>query len=491
MVTDVVNSPDGSKEAGMRAAVMRMTSALLDRVKLASKLGFSFGGKRDLYGVLGYETAPTMDHFIAKYMRQDIAARIVDAPPDAIWSDPPEMLGEPALVSAWNEIVRKHEVWTVLHRADRLARLGRFSVILFGFDKGRALDSPVKDGRELIYIRPIGESNVTIESFVTNPSDPNFGKPELYTVKFDDPTQKRVTQTSVTKNIKDLKVHHSRVLHIVENPLEDEVLSVPIMAKVYNLLDDLLKVAGGSAETYWLAANRGIQADIDKEMEIDPNDAKELSDAMDEYQHQLRRILRTRGVKLNVLSGDMADPKNVFDMIMSILSGATGIPKRILTGAEAGQLASEQDRANWAERIVERRKLHAEPYILRRFIGKLQQFGTLPEGDYEFKWPEAFKVSPLERAQTMAAAARAVGNLSRQTGNKTPMQITSRVEARAIIGLEGDLPEGELQETEADLMREQMDKQAEIQRERTQQGGPGAENEPTGAPGEGGSGERG
>src|SRR5690606_28540406 len=85
------------------------------------------------------------------------------------------------------------------------------------------------------------------------------------------------------------------------------------------------------------------------------------------------------------------------------------------------------------------------------FIQKLMAAGILNEQEYEYHWPEAFRVSPLERAQTMAAQARAVGNLSRQTGNKTPMQITSREEARRIIGLEGDLPESEMLPTDLEV----------------------------------------
>src|SRR5690606_4986055 len=206
-----------------------------------------------------------------------------------------------------------------------------------------------------------------------------------------------------------------------------------------------------------LTGNRGIQADVDKEMELDPSDAQDLSDELDEYMHSLRRIIRTRGVKLNPLGGEPPNPKEVFDMIIAIISGTTGIPKRILLGSEAGQLASEQDRANWAERIQDRRALVVEPYVLDPFIHRLMSVRILREEEYEYKWPEAFRVSPLERAQTMAAQARAVGNLSRQVGNKNPMQITSREEARNIVGLDGDLPESETLPTDSDLEREQRD----------------------------------
>lgn len=437
--------------AGTSPAI-RLMSTLLDRAWLAQRAGVQFDGKRRLYQIFGYKENILPEDLHAKYRRQDIASRIVDAPPDATWSQPPNVIFSGRNVKVWQELTRKHRVWNVMHQADRLARMGRYSLILIGSNDGKKLNTPLTSASEILYLKPIAERQVQITEFEDNSNDPHFGKPRMYKITFDNPTMKQhAGGTTQISKVDDMIVHHSRVIHVVENPLEDEVFSTPILEKVYNVLDDLLKVAGGTAETYWLTGNRGIQADIDKEMELDPADAAELSDELDEYMHSLRRIIRTRGVKLTPLGGDPPNPKEVFDMIIAIIAGTTGIPKRILLGSEAGQLASEQDRANWAERIQDRRVLVVQPYMLDPFIRRLMDIGILREAEYQYEWPEAFRVSPLERAQTMAAQARAVGNLSRQTGNKTPMQITSREEARKIIGLEGDLPESEMMPTDADL----------------------------------------
>ena len=131
-------------------------------------------------------------------------------------------------------------------------------------------------------------------------------------------------------------------------------------------------------------------------------------------------------------------------MIVNLISGTTGIPTRILLGSEAGQLASEQDRANWAERIDERRTLFCGPRILEPLADRFQEMGVLSEGTVEFEWPPAFIQNPLEIGQTQAQTARAIGNISRQTGNKAPMQLTSRLEARELLGFEGDLDESEI-----------------------------------------------
>ncbi len=433
---------------------MKTLSALVSRFQLAARAGLRFGGLRDFYSVFGWKTTVTTNDFMGKYIRQDIASRIVDAPPGATWSDPPKFVGNDAAKSDWDGLNEEHDLWGTMHRADRLCRLNHFSIVLFGFDDGSNLERPVGTVRELLYARPVGSRLIREVTFNDDARNRRFGLPETYKITFDDPSKRVVNSREVsTGRHRDLVVHHSRVVHIVENPLEDIIFGTPIMEKVFNLLDDLMKVAGGTSEVYWLTANRGLHADIDKEMDIDPKDAAALSDEIEEYQHQLRRVIRTRGVDLNVLESSTPSPKETFDMLMALISGTTGIPRRILLGSEAGQLASEQDRANWAERIAERRALFAEPHILKPVMTKLQEVGLVAEGSVEFDWPTAFKMSPLEASMVMAQKARAIGNISRQTGNKNPMQLTSVVEGSDIIGLEGDLAESDILEPPEEEVR--------------------------------------
>ncbi len=444
---------DATKEFGLRAM-----SGLISRLQLANRAGLSFGTLRDYYDVFGYKKQLRTEDFLAKYVRQDIASRIVDAPPGATWAKPPTLDASPEIITAWDELLENTDLLGTMYRADRLARLNHFSVMLFGFDDSASLGAPIRSGgrnTSLLYVRAIGSRQIRELTFDSNERSPRFGMPEMYKFQFDDPAVKSITAGTITvKGLKDITAHWSRTVHIVENALEDTVFGIPIMEKVYNLLDDLLKVAGGTAEMFWLAGNKGLQADIDKDMDVDPADAAALGDEIEEYQHQLRRVIRTRGVTLNDLGSDVPDPKANFDMIMSLISGTTGIPRRILLGSEAGQLASEQDRANWADRIAERRALFVTPGILKPVTSLLQTVGLLPEGPIKFEWPSAFIMSPLEDGMAKAQTARAIGNISRQTGNKSPMQLTTREEGREIIGLEGDLPESEL------LIEEEDDSQA-------------------------------
>jgi hypothetical protein len=179
-------------------------------------------------------------------------------------------------------------------------------------------------------------------------------------------------------------------------------------------------------------------------MELDSEDAKALSDEIDEYQHQLRRVLRTRGVKVDTLGSEVADPRGIFQTLLSDLAASTNIPQRILIGSEAGQLASEQDRANWADYIERRRKVFGQPYILKPTLRALEGLGYLSKDTADkatWEWPEAFHTSPLEESNIEAAEARAVVNLTRRNQYGNPL--ISDEEARRMLKFPSKVPAGE------------------------------------------------
>lgn len=430
-----------------------MMSDFLSRFGLSRMAGIQFGGKRDLYQVFGYKTSLTFNDYYAKYKRQDIAKRIVNAPASATWRNPPKVSATQQFTKDWNELEERLKLWGQIERVDRLAGLGQYAILLLGINDSKRLDQPVtKDyANELLFVKPYAQTSVDIIELEDDITNERYGLPKMYRIKASD-TKEDSSGTQISFKFKEQKVHWTRVVHVAEDCLESNYLGTPRLEGVYNLLDDLLKVSGGTSETYWMASNRGMQIDIDKDAQLTEDDAQDLSDEVDEYQHELRRVLRTRGVTVKNLGGNTPDPKNTFDMIISLLSGTTGIPKRVLTGSEAGQLASDQDRANWADRIKERRTTFAEPNVLLPLITQLINAGIMPDvalTKVNYEWPPNFQLTPLEEAQSMAQKARAAINLSKQY-SKGSKPITTIEEAREMIGLPGQPKEGKIPEMIAD-----------------------------------------
>jgi hypothetical protein len=409
-------------------------SSLLNRMWLAAAAGLGFKGARDYYEVLGYKRLLTPQDLMAKYERQDITKRVVDKPCEAIWAYPPEVKEGSAKAKKAIKTLKKLGLFTALLQADRLLCFDQFSILWLGLPGNPETPASASSVEDIKYMSAHGAGSVDITKYEQNTNSERFGMPVEYRIRIDRQGIPNSASIPVT-------VHWSRVVHLVDSPLQGRIMSNPRLAPMANLLDDIFKIAGSSAETYWLAANRGMQVDIDKEMQLSAPDAQALSDELDEYQHQLRRFLRTRGVKVTNLGSDAVDPSNVFTTLIGLLAAASGIPQRILLGAEAGQLASEQDRANWAETVNQRRTTFVEPYVLRPLFLHMEFLGILPKDttiDLEYEWPEAFRQNPLENAQTMSAKARALINLSRQSQYGTPY--VGMKEGRAWMGLPPELP---------------------------------------------------
>jgi uncharacterized protein len=415
--------------------------AMMNRAIMAARAGMQFGNKRNLYEVFGYNKAPRYEDLYAIYLRQDIASRVVDAPATAIWSRPPAVTGNDEFNAKWQKLLQEQQLWSLFDRLDKLAGIGKYATLLIGVDDIQSTQdlakpvAPNSDAR-ILYLQPYGESSAQINKFSADVTSAKYALPELYNLSPNDPASVVTGRTSQMQKLT-LLAHESRVLHVAEGGLEDNIFGLPRLEKVFNLFTDLAKVVGGTAETYWLTANRGMQINIDKDLELSEDDAAALSDELDEFQHQLRRYVRTRGVEMKPLGTDTPDPEKTFNMLIALISGTTGIPKRILIGSEAGQLASEQDRANWADRIDERRTMFAEPVILRPFIMKLQEMQLLPMCEVTIVWPDAYTLSPLERGQSRAQEARAAVNLQRALtdANKESLDpVISREEARKLLG---------------------------------------------------------
>lgn len=442
----VVDLPE--RKEGLSVQAIRALSGMISRLQLGRLT--SFEGKRDYTNIFGWDTTITAEQMLYMYNRGGIAKRLVDAYPDANWSRPPEVWaeGDDAWTRAWNELLQKIDVWSALYRLDKLAALGHYSVLLIGTDRP-GLDRPLRNPQALNFLQPYSEISAKIHKWGRDPASEDYGRPIQYRIYPDNGgaglTLSNSNGIETAGSVRNsFLVHNSRVLHVNRGSLEDDVYGQPLMAPSWDYLTDLRKVVGSSSESYWISANRGMQADVDKDMSLNSGDEAALQEEIDDFFNGFRRFVRTKGVKLETLKNDLANPKDPFDVLVTLISGTSGIPKRILLGSEAGQLASTQDKGNWAERLEEERALHSEPKILRPFIKKLITVGLLPEpapgAKMHVLWQDAYRMSPLERGQTSAQTARTIANVVRMldSENEATRNLLSREEIRALLGFSSD-----------------------------------------------------
>lgn len=393
---------------------LQVLTTMLERRGLAALLGQQYGGKRDLYEVLGYNRLPGYADYLARYERQDIAGMIVELPAQDTWRTPPTLRDgkseASAFLGAWKSVAERLGVWHYLRRLDTVAGIGRFGVLVLGLRdvkrvRGRpaatALSDPVQAGSlagpdDVLYFTVKGEGAVEIAESDLDASSPRFGLPQVYEIQFG---------TAKTR------VHWTRVIHVAEGLLEDDVYGTPRLRRVHNLLDDLIKVVGGGAEAAWRRADPGVHVDVRDEYELGETAEEELEEQVEAFVHQWKKFLMTRGVDVEALAGEVQDTSGLAKMILSLIAGATGIPQRILLGSERGELASRMDENTWAGSIRARRAQFAEPRILRALIDRLIWAGALPapdNGGYEVVWTPLFEVDDKEASAVAETFARAV-----------------------------------------------------------------------------------
>lgn len=392
-----------------RAVRANARSILADRLSIG-RHGTQFGGNRDYYEILGYPLNPELKDYLGKFDRDPLGGRIVEFPPEETWRDTPTVKDgkdkdaeeDTKFCNAWSDFAESRRVYHYCQRVDTLAGIGHFGVLLIGVAGSDELKTEVKRVRgieDVIYLRPYGEQSVTVKEFQTNPSNPRFGLPHMYSIATADMAGGNINPSSTRST----DVHWSRVIHVAEGLLENEVYGRPRLQRVINLLDDVLKVVGGSAEATWKLIRKGfvLNAD-DPEAEFKSEDKAAIEEQFDEYDHGLRRLMLTRGLTPHDLGSETVDPSGIFDVIMTLISVATRIPKRILMGSERGELASTQDASTWAGYVASRQLNFAEAVILRPLIDRLIQWKALPEPKnkrYTVVWDPLFELTDKEKAE--------------------------------------------------------------------------------------------
>lgn len=389
------------------AQLKTLESLIQTRLNYSGILGESYGGSRNLYQVLGYDKTVGYEQYLFFFKREDIAKTLIEKLPKACWTNPPTITDEQEdseFEKEYEKFVKAFKLYSLLFRADKLMGLGTYGILFLGFNDAKSnqlhIEVTPSNTLELLYIQPYSEQTAKIHEIESDPTNPRFGLPKIYQISITD-TYNSLTGGSSTSN-QSMLVHHSRIIHLLEDPLENEVEGTPKLEAIYNRIQDTRKILGGSAEMFWRAGVPGKVAKADEKHTMGLTDKEDLQAQFDEYEHNLRRFLTVQGVDITNLETDIASPKDSLEAQLNIISVVTGIPKRILIGSERGELASSQDQETWNHLIGDRQVDLCSPVFLRPLIDKLIDYKILPSpknDDYMINWPILIAIGEKEKAE--------------------------------------------------------------------------------------------
>jgi hypothetical protein len=440
-----------------RAIVNQHLGINVSRAELAARLGSSYGGDRKLYDALGYPLNLTHDHYYARYARQELAKAIIDRPVKATWRgglDLQESVEQDTpFQSAWREISRRLGIIEKWFRADRMAGIAEFSVLFLGLSGNGPLDEEPTGNPKLMYLQPFDQRSVRIVEWEEDPRNERFGLPLVYRlqIKTRSSLNERGGVAAVPNNV---DVHWSRIIHIADDTWISSIYGTPRLEAVYNRLQDLEQIVGGSSESFWRQVFPGMIFKVNEDADETNYDKGEFEDRVDKFIHQFRRYLRLGNMDFEAVKPDIASPLDHIKAELMLISSVTGIPMRMLTGSEMGERASQEDRKSWAERIDERREYFVEPIMIRQTIDRFVSFGILPEpeDDYEIIWAPLYSPTEKEQSETTLNRTKALASYAQSMAEAI-------VPRSAFLKKEMGYDEGEIEEmdemVEAEMTEEQ------------------------------------
>lgn len=403
-----------------------------------------------LWDGVGYprEGSLSFGDYWLRYERQGFARGIIDKPAHDTWQDTPDITDKSHQDAETDDQTQfEKEVERLLsgepvrrkptHRmevADRLAQLGEYSIILLGV--GDSLESElsgVTDGEsefdgleDLGYIATFGQDRIDEIDVVTDPRNDRYRLPKRYKVIVEEADEGEDSSEETEW------IHWTRVIHIPEGTLEDDLRGTPALKPIWNNLLNIEKILAGSAEGYWRGGYQGLVIRPPEgpsgPIQFEDNDSGELANEIRQWEQNYKRTIATTG-KVEPINSSVGDPESHLNQQIKEISACKEIPQSILMGNESGERATTEDKSMWNEFIAQRRNQFADAVILRPFIQRLIDIGILPEpnGDgFVIDWPPRVELTQSEKAELMSTKADAVHTVS----GGDPERVLSRAELR-------------------------------------------------------------
>lgn len=474
----------GPEESGTLELTAAEQVDLTMRQTLAAILGENIHGSTadndfDYYEIFEWDENPGVEQFYALALRNPYAFAVTFLPASTSWRDAPRIVDEAdtdgdgdtttAFEAAIEEVADDLDLWSYCKRADKLAGIGEFGVLVLEYDDiqqadvadsagsfdSNAFANPVDGEAQLTGLRPFSEASID-DVTLGGPGSGRWGQPVEYDLDLtdeDDDDDATVSQAGPDT----LRVHHSRVIHIPSDELlDDEVRGIPRQQPVYNNLIDIERSLGSAGQLAYRAAAWGININIDKDFDLDDG-GDDLREHLHRWEVGLENVLRTHGAQdVQSLGGEEIDPSGVIDPnIEAIASQPYMPPQSVLKGNETGERATTQDLKEWYGDIGGRRTEFDTPKIVRPVIDSLIAHDPrVPEPSgrgYLVEWIPLFETSAKDEAEIQKLRAQM---LKEWTGGM-PDDYLTREQQRQIIE-EGVFP-SEMDEVDTVALDESSD----------------------------------
>ncbi|MGB8664397.1 MAG: anti-CBASS Acb1 family protein [Serratia inhibens] len=381
-----------------------------------------------LWDEFGYPDTVSFDMLYRAYRRNSAANAGVHKTLDNCWGDHPTIIDGPLTDKSnasteWEttvtRLLKKH--WSKIKDADRRNLVGRYSAIILQLKDSRLWSEPVDTAlverigeKALVRLIPVWESQIKPGNYDIDTLSPTYGEPVNYIFN-----EQPVGDDGTYGNVRSVTVHSSRVIILAEGSEDGNMLSgIPLNEAGYNDLLDIEKTKGGSAEGFLKNASRqlGIHFDGTTDMNTIAQQAKnagykDLGEAMNEKIRKLNQgtdsALVTQSGTSSVLSVAAADPTPSWTVSANSYASTIGCPFNILFGKQTGNLASTEDKKEWAKNGNGRRSGWLS-WLLTEVIQRWCDVGVVSQpakGEITVDWSDLLAPGDSEKLENMSKMA--------------------------------------------------------------------------------------
>lgn len=359
--------------------------------------GFGLDAKRpQAWAQYGYPDEVTFELLYAAYRRGSSGHGAVHRLIDRCWEKAPRIKAPGRdEESPWEVKVKaslkKILAFKKLKDLDRRNLIGHYAAIIYRVRDGKAPSEPLERGTELVDLVPVFQDQIKVTGWNSDKSSENYGQPTMF--------QYRTQQRGGDKQGKPEEwadVHPSRVQILAEGAVGDFFDGVPLLEAGFNKLVDLEKIEGGSAEGFLKNSARTIVFKYDASaapQAIPGPDGRPVDSVKDAHEAQAKALNRNQDASIVMQGGEAttlqtttSDPKGAWEVAANAFAASVRIPFTILYGQQTGRLASDEDKADFAARCLDRQTNELTP-MLEEFVRRMQAAGIFAAGAFEIEWP--------------------------------------------------------------------------------------------------------
>lgn len=357
----------------------------------------------------GYKEDLAFNDFYRLWRRGSVAHGAVGRLIGKCWQDNPDVIqGTPdkkaTKKSKWERDLEafnaQYKLWDNLREADLRRCVGGYSALILQVADGKKWEDELtvstKDKR-LYRLIPAWAGQLKPSAYNDDQTSTDFGMPTMYAY-----TPNTVQEGDKNKRVVAVSIHPSRVILIGE--LDDlSMLEAP-----FNSFVNLEKIEGGSGESFLKNSSRQISINFDKEVDLE-GIAKAHGIKMDKLQTVFDGITRnmnagldqsiiTKGASVTPLVANVPPAREPFEVSLNSACAAFQIPAKILIGNQQGDMASSDDKRDWAERCQGRRTTE-QANTVEKVITHLQRFGFIGKAVISVTWSDLTAATPAEKMQ--------------------------------------------------------------------------------------------